>query len=133
MACAQWLWLPGIAAVFYGLYLGEKDLTIATCVWQFPLIALGMATLLVCAVSPQLPFRRVAVPGAAFVASIAYGVYLTHKLIIHGVIQLCSTYQIPLKSIWAILLVEAAIYLAGATLFFTVERPFLQLRHRFVR
>src|SRR5438874_4808366 len=106
MNFATWLWLPGIAAIVYGLALGENDLTIATCVWQFPLIAVGMATLLVCAVSPQLPFRHVEIPGAAFFASIAYSVYLSHKLIIHAIIQFCSAHNIALTSVSALLLIE---------------------------
>ncbi len=127
---ARWLWLPGFAAVVYGLSLGENNLTIATCVWQFPLIALGMAALLVCVVSPELPFQHRAIPGAAFLASIAYSVYLSHKLVIHFVLWVCTSYQIPLTSIWALLLVEVCIYVAGGALFFAVERPFLLLRRR---
>ncbi len=127
---ARWLWLPGLAALVYGLSLGEGDLTLATCVWQFPLIAFAMATFLVCAVSPQLPFRRYEVPGAAFVASIAYSVYLSHKLVIHAVTQLGARRGLSLTSVPALLLVEAGIYLIGAMLFLAVERPFLQLRRR---
>lgn len=131
MATATWLWLPGLTAIVYGLYLGEGEtLTVAACVWQFPLIAFGMATLLLCAVSPRLPLGRMKVPGAAFFASIAYSVYLSHKLVIHFVIGLCSKYNIALISLPAHLLVEAGIYTAGVILFLTVERPFLQLRHR---
>jgi peptidoglycan/LPS O-acetylase OafA/YrhL len=131
---ARWLWLPGFVAIVYGLYLGEGEtLTVAACVWQFPLIAFGMAALLVCAVSPRLPLRRIEVPGAAFFASIAYSVYLSHKLIIHAVIQFCSSHNIALKSFPAILLVEILIYAAGLVLFLAVERPFLQLRHRLTR
>ena len=128
---ARWLWLPGLTAIIYGLYLGEGEtLTVAACVWQFPLIALGMAALLVCAVSPHLPFRRIEVPGAAFFASIAYSVYLSHKLIIHAVIQLCAANNIALTSFSAMLLVEVLIYAAGFVFFLAIERPFLQLRHR---
>lgn len=130
LGSARWLWLPGLAAIVYGLFLGENALTVATCVWQFPLIALGMAALLVCFVSPRLPFQRLAIPGAAFLASIAYSVYLSHKLVIHFVLQLCARYQIPLTSLWALLLVEGCIYAAGAALFLAVERPFLLLRRR---
>src|SRR4030095_6194113 len=55
MNSAVWLWLPGVALIGYALYLGETDyLTVIACVWQFPLIALGMAALLICAVSPRL-------------------------------------------------------------------------------
>jgi peptidoglycan/LPS O-acetylase OafA/YrhL len=133
MDSARWLWLPGLAAIVYGLYLGENDLTIATCIWQFPLIALGMAAFLVCGVSPRLPFRRIEVPGAAFFASIAYSVYLSHKLIIHAAIRFCSNHNIALTSVSAILLVELLIYAAGLILFLSIERPFLQLRHRLTR
>ncbi len=58
MNLAIWLWLPALVLISYGLYLGEGDnLTVAACVWQFPLIALGMAGLLICAQSPRLIFR----------------------------------------------------------------------------
>jgi peptidoglycan/LPS O-acetylase OafA/YrhL len=130
MDAARWLWLPALALIVYALYLGEGEtLTVAACIWQFPLIALGMAALLVCAVSPRLPFRRIEVPGAAFFASVAYSVYLSHKLVIHAVILLCAGY-IPLNSLSAILLVQASIYAGGFLLFLSVERPFLKLRHR---
>jgi peptidoglycan/LPS O-acetylase OafA/YrhL len=131
---ARWLWLPGLVAIVYGLYLGEREtLTVAACVWQFPLIAFGMAAFLLCAVSPRLLFRRIEVPGAAFFASIAYSVYLSHKLIIHAAIQFCSSHNIALKSLPAILLVEILIYAAGFILFLSIERPFLQLRHRLTK
>jgi peptidoglycan/LPS O-acetylase OafA/YrhL len=127
---ARWLWLPAMVAIVYGLYLGEGDVTVTTCIWQFPLIALGMTLLLICAVSARLPFRRVAVPGAASLASIAYSVYLSHKLVIHQITQLCAGRNIPLMPALAIVLDLIAILLVGALLFFAVERPFLQLRHR---
>ncbi len=128
---AIWLWLPGLAAIAFGLYLGEGDyLSVAAAIWQFPLIALGMAVLLICAVSPRLPFRRVAIPGAAFIASIAYSAYLIQKLVIHFVAQFCTTHDIALMSMLALVLVEICVYTAATLLFLAIERPFLQLRHR---
>ena len=77
-----------VGLIAYALYLGEtENLTLSACVWQFPLIAVGMAALLVCAVSPRLLFRRVAIPGTTFIASIAYSAYLIQKLVIHAVEQ----------------------------------------------
>ena len=133
MNCAPWLWLPALGLIAYALYLGETEtLTVSACIWQFPLIAIGMAALLVCAVSPRLLFRRVAIPGAAFIASIAYSAYLIQKLVINGVEQFCKTHNIDLTSAPALLGVQICVYLAAAILFITVERPFLQLRHRIV-
>jgi peptidoglycan/LPS O-acetylase OafA/YrhL len=131
MNLAPWLWLPGLALILYALYLGENDnLTVTTCIWQFPLIALGMAALLVCAISPRLPFRRVKIPGAAFIASIAYSAYLIQKLVIHFVAQFSSSHNIGLTSVVALVGVEVCVYAAATILFLAVERPFLQLRHR---
>lgn len=128
---ATWLWLPGLALIAYALWLGEGDyLSVAAAIWQFPLIAFGMAALLVCAISPRLIFRRVAVSGAAFIASIAYSAYLIQKLVIHFVAQFCTTHNIALTSVPALLGVEIFVYLAGFILFLLIERPFLQLRHR---
>src|SRR6202040_1601103 len=131
MNLAPWLLPPGLALIVYALYLGEGDyLPVAASIWQFPLIALGMAALLVCAVSPRLPFRRVSIPGAAFIASIAYSAYLIQKLVIHFVAQFCSDHNIALTSAPALVIVELCVYAVGTILFLAVERPFLQLRHR---
>jgi peptidoglycan/LPS O-acetylase OafA/YrhL len=128
---AIWLWLPALAVISYALYLGETDyLTVTACIWQFPLVALGMATLLICSVSPRLFFRRVAIPGAAFIASIAYSAYLVQKIAMHFVAQFCDGHNISLASVPALVGVELAVYAAAVILFLTVERPFLQLRHR---
>ena len=130
---APFLLLPGVALVAWGASLGDHDtLSVAACVWPFPLIALGMCLLLVCAVSERLPFRRVAVPGAGFLASVAYSVYLSHKLVIHRTLGFCAAHDLALTSPAALGLNLLGIGLVGAALFFAVERPFLQLRRRVV-
>ena len=129
--CASWFWLPGLGLIVYALYLGEtENLTIGACVWQFPLIAVGMAAILVCAVSPRLLLCRVAIPGAAFIASIAYSAYLIQKLVINGVEQFCINHNVDLASAPALLGVELCVYIAATVLFLSIERPFLLLRRR---
>jgi len=128
---APWLGLPAIALIASALWLGETEsVTVTMSVWQFPLVALGMAALLLCAVSPRLPFRRVAIPGVAFIASIAYSAYLVQKLVIHFVAQFCRARGFDLTSPTAWIAVELCVYAVATILFFAVERPFLLLRHR---
>jgi peptidoglycan/LPS O-acetylase OafA/YrhL len=128
---ALWVWLPALALISYALWLGESEhVTVAACIWQFPLVAVGMAALLICAVSPRLPFRRVAIPGAAFIASIAYSAYLIQKFVIHAVGEFCATHNINTALAPALIGVELCVYAAATILFFAVERPFLQLRKR---
>src|SRR5213075_1975050 len=131
MDAAIWLWLPGFALIAYALYLGESDhLTVTACVWQFPLIAIGMAALLIGVVSPRSLFRRIAIPGAAFVASIAYSAYLVQKLAIHAFSQFCADHNIRPTSALALVGVELWVYIAATILFVSIERPFLLLRRR---
>lgn len=128
---AIWLWLPGLALIVYALWLGEGDyLMITAAVSQFPILAFGFAALLVCAVSPRSILSHVKIPGAAFVASIAYSAYLVQKLVIHAVAQFCVGHDIEPTSATALIGVEICVYAAATILFFTVERPFLQLRKR---
>jgi peptidoglycan/LPS O-acetylase OafA/YrhL len=86
--------------------------------------------LLVCAVSPQLPLSRVAIPGTAFLATVAYSIYLSHKLSIHWIEDLCTARSINTASVPAYLLVMAAILILGSALFFAIERPFLGIREK---
>lgn len=126
---AIWIWLPGLALIVYALWLGESEhLTVAAAVWQFPLIALGMTAVLICAVSPALFLQRFDVPGAAFIASIAFSAYLVQKLVIHAVAEFFTAHNIELTSGFALIGVELCVYAAATVLFFAVERPFLQLR-----
>lgn len=128
---APWLWLPALIVIGYALYLGEAGaITVTMAVWQFPLIAIGMAALLVCAVSPRLPFAKFQIPGAGFIASVAYSAYLVQKLVIHFILQVCETYGIETTAVLALIGVQLCIYSAATVLFLAVERPFLLLRHR---
>ena len=131
MNSAIWLWVPGLALIVYALWLGEGEyLDVSTVIWQFPLLAVGFAALLVCAQSDRLPIRHVRIPGVAFIASIAYSAYLVQKLVIHAVGEFCQTHDIDLTSAPALISVEICVYAFATILFFAVERPFLQLRRR---
>jgi peptidoglycan/LPS O-acetylase OafA/YrhL len=128
---AIWLWLPALALIVFALWLGEGEyLEFSTVIWQFPLLGIAFAALLICAQSGRLPLRRVKIPGVAFIASIAYSAYLVQKLVIHAVWEFCTTHNIDPTSATALIGVEICVYAAAAVLFLLVERPFLRLRHR---
>ena len=73
MNLAPWLLPAGLVLMVSAFWIEDPEvINVASCIWQFPLIALGIASLLICGLSPRLPFSRVKIPGAAFIASIAY-------------------------------------------------------------
>jgi peptidoglycan/LPS O-acetylase OafA/YrhL len=128
---AIWIWIPALAAIILALVLAEDTLGIMSCALGFPLIALGFSALLLCAASPELPFSRVSIPGAAFLATVAYSVYLSHKLMIHCVLAFSASHSITEKSITSYFMMLSSILIGGSALFFAVERPFLQVRQRY--
>lgn len=130
---AKWIWIPSIAAIVLALVLAEDPLSVISCTLGFPLIALGFSALVICAVSPDLPLSRVAIPGAAFLATVAYSVYLSHKLMIHCVLAYGATHSIAETSLTGYFLMLSSILAGGSALFFAVERPFLQMRQRYVK
>ncbi|MDQ2823860.1 MAG: acyltransferase [Verrucomicrobiota bacterium] len=128
---ATWIWLPGLAAIVIALALAEDGLSIASSAFGFSLIAMGMGAFLICALSPRLPLSRVALPGAAFLATVAYSIYLSHKLVIHEIQQVCTAHSVA--PVLAYLMVMASILVIGSMLFFAVERPFLKVRQDYVK
>jgi peptidoglycan/LPS O-acetylase OafA/YrhL len=73
----------------------------------------------------------VAIPGAAFLATVAYSVYLSHKLLIHWMVRFGAAHSIAETSVAGYLVMLSSILFAGSALFFAVERPFLQVRQRY--
>ncbi len=131
MDFAIWFWLPALALIAFALWLGEGDyLSVPAAIWQFPLLAFGFAGLLVCVVSPRSILSRAKIPGAAFIASIAYSAYLVQKLAIHFAWQFYSSHNIAPSSTQALIGVEISVYVVATILFFAIERPFLNLRKR---
>lgn len=72
-------------------------------------------------------FGRIHVPGAGFIATITFSLYLSHKMNWH----VLRTYQPALVSgggVQAFCLYASAALAVGSLLFLLVERPFLLLR-----
>ena len=60
MNLAPWLLPAAFALIVSAFWIEDPEvINVTSCIWQFPLIALGMALLLVCGLSPRLPFSRV--------------------------------------------------------------------------
>ncbi|MBO9706801.1 MAG: acyltransferase [Caulobacter sp.] len=118
----------GLAAIAGTLALiGDTGITLplAGVVLVYPLFSLGCALLLSALVDLEPWMTRLRPPGVAFVARLAYSLYLVHKPIYH---LLNDTLYLTGWSGWATYFGGA---FAGAiALHYLVERPFLRLRDR---
>jgi peptidoglycan/LPS O-acetylase OafA/YrhL len=98
----------------------------------FPLIALSMGLLVIGASASASVASKLAAPGVGALATGAYSLYLSHKLVFHYVARAAVDWSPELRS-WALAIALGAALIAGAGLYFAVERPFLRLRDHFTQ
>ncbi|SFC60528.1 acyltransferase family protein [Massilia yuzhufengensis] len=135
-----WAWMTARAALFLAtglaitasttllLFVGPPRL--ATALAGYPLVALGLACILLAFASPQSPPGRLRIPGARLLATLAFSLYLTHKSAYH----LVRTHgEWSAGGPAALVAYAGAALLIGALLHLAVERPGLQLRARLSR
>jgi peptidoglycan/LPS O-acetylase OafA/YrhL len=129
------LFISGVGLVAISLWLFKDRGMSATgaaavsTVVGFPILSLGLVLIVASAISGNGLLRRIRVPGAGVVATLAFSLYLTHKGIIHLDEQIFPV--VARGHGWLALGICAATSLLGATaLYLCVERPFMVLRDR---
>lgn len=121
--------LLGLGVMAMALWLFKQRTGLLGNAIGWPVLSLGLALLVFAGAGNRSVIARWRVPAAAWLAAISYSLYLVHKAVFplveaawgpalegHGVVAFC-VYGI-------------AALLAGAALYYTVERPFLRLRER---
>ena len=119
--------LTGIAVAM--VFFGGQIADLIPTMFGFPLVALSAAALVVAGSDRHSFLGRYAVPGAGALATAAYSLYLTHKMVFHALQEsgrhLSSSLQ--QDELAAALVAALAV---GTALYWAVERPFLKLRDR---
>ena len=95
----------------------------------YPLLSAGFALLVLAGADTRSWFGKRRVPGAGWIALISYSLYLIHKPVYH-MVDSAFGLQLQGQGMLAFLTYAAAALLAGALLYYVVERPCLRLRER---
>ena len=121
--------VAGVAMVMLMFRDGEVG-GLCAAAFGFPVLALSMSLLVIAGASRHSIIGRWTIPGAGALAAGAYSLYLSHKIVFHQVGVWSAAWPQPEKGLApAAAFIAAA--LAGAALYWLVERPFLKLRDRF--
>ena len=123
----------GLFAVAAWLFQDRFDADTGVAAWGtivgFPVLSLGLGLLVASAVSDDGVLRRVRVPGATMLATLAFGLYLTHKEIAH-LDAMMLPHVAEKREVLALALYAGSCLAGAALLYFCVERPFMVLRDR---
>lgn len=130
MARANLLLALGVAGIFAStLFFKSQIPDFWPAVLGYPLVSFSMALVVAAASDRSSLIGRYAIPGAGALATGAYSLYLSHKMIYHAV-SAASSRLPPQAQPLALPLAIVGALAAGAILYWLVERPFLKLRDR---
>ena len=119
----------GLLLAGAAIWLFRDKTAFAASVFGFPLLSLGLALLVAAGAGNTGWLGRWRVPGAGWVATVSYSLYLSHKLAMHAMHGLLLRWP-AVHGFAAFALYALAIAATGALLHHGVERPFLRLRAR---
>jgi peptidoglycan/LPS O-acetylase OafA/YrhL len=126
----NWLLGLGLAGMAGSILLfGRQIAPLLPSVLGFPLLSASIALVVAAASTGQAVVGKYRIPGGQALATGAYSLYLTQKLSYHA----AATWIGPALGASGYALLGLAILvalLAGASLYWAVERPFLKLRDR---
>ena len=93
----------------------------------YPLLSLGFALLVLAASGTRGWLATLRLPGARWIATISYSLYLSHKGIMHMLGQVLPP-TVAGHDVLRVAIYVTAVLCAGALLYYGVEQPFLRLR-----
>ena len=128
-AWANTVLLSGLGVMAVALWLFKERTGLLGNSIGWPVLSLGLALLVFAGAGKGSVIARWRVPGATWLAAISYSLYLAHKSAFH-LVETAWGETLEGRGVLAFCVYAAAALLAGAALYYTVERPFLRLRER---
>lgn len=119
--------LLGFIVLTFAYFLCYDQMTFYASVFGFPIIALGYGFIVVGAVCPTSFLYKWNSKITSFIAMLSYGIYLTHKGVIHLTHELLNDFAID-SNIILLLSVVSCISFAYI-LHLVIEKPFMKLRN----
>jgi peptidoglycan/LPS O-acetylase OafA/YrhL len=129
-AKANLLLMCGLTGVALSMtFFGDQIAELLPTLFGYPLLACSAALIVAGASDPRSLIGRRALPGAGALATAAYSLYLTHKMVFYAIQAAGRHWPIGLQPFELACALLVAL-LAGTALYWLVERPFLKLRNR---
>lgn len=132
------LTVAGLSLFFFAAWLFHDRMNINDplswfgIILGYPLLAVAFALLTASALSENGLLSKIYIPGAALCSTLAYTLYLTHKAVITHTDQYFPQLAGISLTAWLAVFLIMNFALAGV-LHLTVEKPFLNLRDRFLK
>lgn len=111
-------------------FLCSDEESFSASVFGFPLTDIGYGFIVLAALSPQCFLYKYKSKVTSKIATLSYGIYLIHKIVIHITQNHLIKFNIDDSSNVMFLLCIATVFIASLILNETIEKPFLMLRKK---
>ncbi|MEN0056639.1 MAG: acyltransferase [Mucilaginibacter sp.] len=127
------LMLLGLIILIAAWFVCTPEDTFITAIWGFPLIALGYGIIVAAIVCPSNFFYKLKSAITDQLATLSYGLYLSHKLLIHLSQNLLYKVGIEKNSNLMMACCFDIAIVGALFLRFTVEKPSLKIRDKILQ
>jgi len=105
----------------------------STSILGFPFISIGYGFLVSGAISPSSFLYKWKSPTTTLIATLSYGIYLSHKGVIHMVQQIFSKWGIDKNSNLMLFICIAVCIAVAWLLNLVIEKPFMKMRRKVIQ
>lgn len=125
------LWITLSLIILTAAYfLCYEEQSYSASVFGFPLVAVGYGVLVMGAISPNSFLFKWNSKITAFIATLSYAIYLTHKGIIHIIQKVFANLDIDINSNTMLLICTISCMSGALLLNLIIEKPFMRLREK---
>ncbi len=126
------LFFISICLLTAAYFLCYDQMSFSATVFGFPLIAIGYGVMVLSAITPTSFLYKIHSTITTTIASLSYGVYLIHKMVIHLTQGLFEKMGLDKEGNTMFFICIMACLLGALALNKLVEKPFLKWRNRFI-
>ncbi|WP_143306490.1 acyltransferase family protein [Chitinophaga vietnamensis] len=127
------LLLLSLAILTGAYFVCVQERSYGASVFGFPLVSIGYAVMLMGAISPASILYRFRSRISATIAALSYGIYLSHKIVLHLTQDYFSGWNIDRKSMLMFGICLITSFAAAWVLNKLIEKPFMRVRDHVLR
>ena len=122
----------GVLILISAYVLCEEERSFYATIFGFPLIALGYGFMVLGSVCPSCFLYKWNSKITSLIATLSYGIYLTHKGIIHLTQQLLLYFDVDINNNLTLVICILTCVLIAYILHKVIEKPFMELRTKYI-
>lgn len=124
------LLLTGVIIFAVSHYICSNQISFSSSVFGLPLTDIGYGFIVLAALSPQSFLYKYESKTTSKIATLSYGIYLIHKMVVHVAQPQLAKFDINDKSNLMFIICTGIVFLSASLLNQIIEKPFLRLRSK---